>query len=182
MNHNDWNDLKSARALPRLLLATLLLAGGGSASLAQSPATPAVDRAASAVAAGAVEKALPRLRGVLPDEQLRTLRWMLSAGDDRRLVFLFDDLREARQEPIERRAATARQRLEGLATDLEKAGHKAPELEATVARIDPNAPPPNYFPPSLIQDLERQKSDPEAARALEESRRTSPRGTPPPRR
>ncbi|MEA2601851.1 MAG: hypothetical protein QOF89_2843 [Acidobacteriota bacterium] len=181
MNRNNW---KTIRVLSTLFLAALL---AGAASLSaltpqSSTAAPTVDRAVSAVAAGAVEKALPRLRGVAPDEKLRTLRWMLSAGDDRRLVFLFDDLREARQEPIERRAATARQRLEELATDLEKAGHKAPAPAAAVARIDPNAPPPNYFPPSLIQDLERQKNDPEAARALEESRRTSPRGLRPPGR
>jgi hypothetical protein len=166
MNRNDW---KITCVLPTLLL-TALLASPASALTPQS----------SAAASGAVEKALPRLRGVGPDEKLRTLRWMLSAGDDRRLVFLFDDLREAHEESINRRAATARQRLEELATDLEKAGHKAPASTAAVARIDPNAPPPNYFPPSLIQDLERQKNDPEAARALEESRRTSPRGVRPP--
>ena len=170
MNRNDW---KITRVLPTLLFTALL---AGQASL--SALTPQ----SSAAASGAVEKALPRLRGVAPDEKLRTLRWMLSAGDDRRLVFLFDDLREARQESIDRRAATARQRLEELASDLEKAGHKAPAPESAVARIDPNAPPPNYFPPSLIQDLERQKNDPEAARALEESRRTSPRGVRPPGR
>lgn len=179
MNRNDW---KTIRILPSLLL-TALLAGPASALTPQSPvAAPLVDRAASAMASAAVEKALPRLRGVAPDEKLRTLRWMLSAGDDRRLVFLFDDLREAREESIDRRAATARQRLEELTADLEKAGHKAPAPESAVARIDPNAPPPNYFPPSLIQDLERQKDDPEAARALEESRRTSPRGVRPPGR
>jgi hypothetical protein len=150
---------------------------------AVSADVPAVDRAASAAAVQAVEKALPQLRGVAPDDQLRTLRWMLSVGDDSRLVFLFDDLRDARDEPLERRAATARQRLEELAGDLERAGHRAPEPDAEVARIDPNAPAPNYFPPSMIQDLERRKNaDPEAARALEEILRTSPRGSRPPGR
>ena len=162
----------------------------GATSLAPSsgpavdvPAAPAIDRAASTAAVQAVEKALPHLRGVAPDDQLRTLRWMLSVGDDSRLVFLFDDLRDAREEPLERRSATARQRLEELAGDLERAGHRAPEPDAEVARIDPNAPAPNYFPPSMIQDLERRKSvDPEAARALEEILRTSPRGSRPPGR
>jgi len=147
-----------------------------------SAGVPAVDRAASAAAVQAVEKALPQLRGVAPEDQLRTLRWMLSVGDDSRLVFLFDDLRDAREEPLERRSATARQRLEELAGDLERAGHRASEPDAEVARIDPNAPAPNYFPPSMIQDLERRKgADPEAARALGEILRTSPRGSRPPR-
>jgi hypothetical protein len=208
MNSNQKIDRVLGRVLGSLLLAlplagSLACAGSstvalpnslgrgapaGTASLAPSsgaaPETlPAVDRAASAVAVQAVEKALPRLRGVAPDEQLRTLRWMLSVGDDSRLVFLFDDLRDAREEPLERRAATARQRLEELAGDLERAGHRAPEPDSEVARIDPNAPAPNYFPPSMIQDLERRKNaDPEAARALEEALRTSPRGSRPPGR
>ena len=166
----------------------LSLTGDSTAPATQT--TPAVDRAASAAAVRALEQALPQLRGVAPDEQLRTLRWMLSVGDDRRLAFLFDDLREAREEPLERRAATARQRLEELAGDLERAGHRAsPEAEAAevaeaaeIARIDPDAPPPNYFPPSMVLDLERRKDDPEAARLLEEIRRVSPRGTRPPGR
>lgn len=166
--------------------------GPGATGASLAPATgapvtvPAVDRAASAAAVQAVERALPRLQGVAPDDQLRTLRWMLSVGDDRRLAFLFDDLRDAREEPLERRAATARQRLEELAGDLERAGHRASEPDPAVnevARIDPNAPAPNYFPPSMIQDLERRKNvDPEAARALEEILRTSPRGSRPPGR
>lgn len=151
-----------------------------------APATvPAVDRAASAAAVQALERALPQLRGVAPDEQLRTLRWMLSIEDDQRLISLFDDLRETPAEPLERRAATARQRLEELAGDLERAGHRAsPDAEVSeIARVDPNAPPPNYFPPSMILELERSKgTDPEAARALEEALRTSPRGTRPPGR
>jgi hypothetical protein len=106
---------------------------------------------------------------------------MLSVGDDRRLVSLFEDLRDDREESLDRRAATARQRLEDLAGGLERAGHQAPEPEAEVARVDPNAPPPNYFPPAMIQDLERRKKDdPEAARALAEALKTSPRGTRPP--
>ena len=162
-------------------------APAGALSLAGDSGAPAavlaVDRAASAAAVQALERALPQLRGVSPDEQLRTLRWMLSVEDDQRLISLFDDLRDTPAEPLERRAATARQRLEELAGDLERAGHRAaPEAEAAeIARIDPDAPPPNYFPPSMILDLERRKDvDPEAARVLEEALRTSPRGTRPP--
>lgn len=182
MNRYDWI---TARILPGLFLAALLAGGALHAGSAVAQAPPAPDRAASAAPAetsGAVEKAVPRLRGVAPDRHLETIRWMLAAGDDRRLVFLFPDLAEARQEPLDRRAATARQRLEELAVDLERAGHKAPAAAAEVARIDPDAPPPNYFPPSLVQGLERVKDDPEAARILEEIRKTAPRGTRPPGR
>ena len=186
MKRNEW---KSARNVRHLSLAALLATGAlqaGSAA-AQPPAdrgavqAPA-DQAAATPAAVAVGKAVPRLQGIAPGQQLQTIRWMLAAGDDRRLVFLFPDLCEARQEPLDRRAAVARQRLEELAADLEQAGHQAPPAAAEVARIDPNAPPPNYFPPSLIQGLERVKDDPEAARILEEVRKTSPRGSPPPGR
>jgi hypothetical protein len=194
MKRNEW---KSARIVRRLSLAALLAFGtlqAGSAA-AQQPAdraavqaptdqaaAPATDQAAASSAAVAVGKAVPRLQGTAPDRQLQAIRWMLAAGDDRRLVFLFPDLGEARQEPLDRRAALARQRLEELAADLEKAGHQAPPAATEVARIDPDAPPPNYFPPSLIQGLERVKDDPEAARILEEVRKTSPRGTRPPGR
>ena len=146
-------------------------------------AAPAVDPAASSRAAREVETALPSLRGVPPGQQLRTLRWMLSVGDDRRLVPLFPDLQQDMEEPLERRGATARQRLEDLAGGLERAGHQAPDPEDEVARVDPAAPAPNYFPPSMLLDLERlSPADPEAARALEEARRASPRGTRPPGR
>ena len=158
-------------------------AGAGFLMPATAAATSAVDPAASSRAARGVETALPSLRGVPPGQQLRTLRWMLSVEDDRRLVSLFPDLQQDMEEPLERRGSTARQRLEDLAGGLEKAGHQAPGLEDEVARADPNAPAPNYFPPSMLLDLERLSAgDPEAARALEEARRASPRGSRPPGR
>src|SRR4051794_21447325 len=120
------HDRRTPRIFSNLLLAALLAggaacAGSGSppaffsnslrpvatpaAALAPSPAfaAPAVDRVdpeVSAKAAEAVGKALPRLRGVPPGRQLQTLRWMLSVGDDRRLVALFDDLSGNLGEPL----------------------------------------------------------------------------------
>lgn len=147
----------------------------------QVQAALGVDAAASSAAVQAVEAALPELRGLPPGQQLRTLRWMLSVSDDRRLVSLFADLNADQEEALDQRAITARQRLEDLAGGLERAGHQAAEPEAEIAQIDPNAPPPNYFPPAMIQELERRKDlDPEAARALEEAHRASPRGVRPP--
>ncbi|HEX6898139.1 MAG TPA: hypothetical protein VF789_00425 [Thermoanaerobaculia bacterium] len=155
----------------------------GGAAFGRAAATPAVDAAASARAVREVETTLPSLRGVPPGQQLRTLRWMLSVGDDRRLASLFPDLQQDTEETLERRGATARQRLEDLADGLERAGHQAPDPEDEVARVDPDAPAPNYFPPSMLLDLERLSGgDPEAARALEEVRRASPRGSRPPGR
>jgi hypothetical protein len=117
-----------------------------------APASPS-DPAASKEAASAAAAVLPQLSGATAVQQLRTLRWMLASGDDRRLVFLFDDLREAREEPLDRRAAMARQRLEELALDLEKAGNSFSEPVEDAARVNPNAPSPNTFPPSVMESL-----------------------------
>ena len=148
----------------------------GASAFAQPAAAPPADRAA----AEAVGTAIPALRNVPPGQQLRTLRWMLAVEDDRRLVSLFDDLQADPERTLDNRGDTARQRLEELAAGLERAGHRAPAAEAAVARIDENAPAPNHFPPGLIEELERHADQPEAARALEEARRVSPRGVRPP--
>lgn len=109
------------------------------------------DPKAALPASAAVGKALPQLRGVEPGQQLQTLRWMLASGDDTRLIFLFSDLRD-QKDSLPARATTARQRLEELAVDLERAGYTASEpVEA--ARIDPNAPPPSSFPASVLEAL-----------------------------
>jgi hypothetical protein len=158
-----------------LVLPILFMLPADEASALAQPRSgdPAVEAAATP----------PALRGMPPGQQLRTLRWMLSVKDDRRLVPLFSDLQADMAEPLERRGATARQRLEELAGGLEKAGHRAPEPADEVARVDPDAPAPNYFPPSMLLDLERlSPADPEAARALEAVRRASPRGSRPPGR
>lgn len=156
----------------------------GALSMAPQSGAPAVARPAAApdpAAAEAVGRDLPMLRGVRGDDQLRTLRWMAQVADDRRLVALFEDLRGQPEESLDRRAAEARQRLDGLITGLERAGHRASEeAVVAVADADPNAPPPNWFPPAMIEELEKHAGDPEAARALEEARKTSPRGTRPP--
>ena len=117
-----------------------------------TPSFPA-DPAATKAAVSAVGNALPQLQGATAVQQLRTLRWMLASGDDRRLVFLFDDLREARSEPLDRRAAMARQRLDELAVDLEKAGTAFSETLEDAARVNPSAPAPNTFPPSVLDSL-----------------------------
>lgn len=119
-----------------------------------APSSPGtVDPEASAEAVSAVEAMLPQLRGATADQQLRSIRWILASGDDMRLVFLFDDLREARTVPIKQRMATARQRLEEMATDLEEAGYGFSERVEEAARINPDAPPPNTFPPSVMESL-----------------------------
>jgi hypothetical protein len=178
--------------LPFLLVLTAACAGtgtlspgplAGAASLApQTGAAAASARPAPDPAvAESVGRELAMLRGVRGDDQLRTLRWMLAVSDDRRLVNLFDDTRGPGEEGLDRRAATARQRLEDLATRLEAAGHRAPDPAGLeVARSDPNAPPPNWFPPALIEELAARPNDPVAAQALEEARRTAPRGSRPP--
>ncbi|HKV13179.1 MAG TPA: hypothetical protein VJ725_33880 [Thermoanaerobaculia bacterium] len=150
----------------------------GASAFAQPAAAPAAP--ADRAAAEAVGTAIPALRDVPPGVQLRTLRWMLSVEDDRRLVSLFPDLQEDMERTLDNRGDTARQRLEELAAGLERAGHRAPAPEADVARIDENAPAPNYFPPGMIEELARHPNDPEAARALAEARRVSPRGVRPP--
>jgi hypothetical protein len=162
-----------------------LPAGAASLGAVQPAAAPAAPPAAAPDprAAEAVGRELPMLNGVPGDDQLRTLRWMLGVSDDRRLVNLFDDLRGQSEEGMDQRAAEARQRLEDLAAGLERAGHRAPDEAAglEVATADPNAPEPNWFPPSLLEELAAHPDDPEAARALENARKISPRGTRPPR-
>jgi hypothetical protein len=121
-----------------------------------------------------VEGLVPWLSALPPQEQLRTARWMLTVSDDRRLVTLFEDLRDQRDVDLEDRAATARQRLEGLVTGLERAGLRVPEAARgfRLDGIDENAPPPNNFPPSVKAEPERHADEPQAAQALEEARRT----------
>lgn len=190
MNHN--------KNLPLLPLALLLIlttacaggpapnpmAGASSFAAAGSGGPPASlpAQAPSPEVAEGVARELPALRGVHGDDQLRTLKWMLRVPDERRLVSLFDDLGR-RNEPLNHHAAEARQRVEALISRLEAAGHRAeePEMDRDLAEIEGNAPPPNYFPPSLIEELARHPDDPEAAKALEEARRVSPRGVDPPK-
>jgi hypothetical protein len=107
---------------------------------------------------------------------------MLRVPDERRLAGLFEDLQGRPGESLNGNAAEARQRVEALVSRLEAAGHRAPEAEMDrdLADLDANAPPPNYFPPTLIEELARHPDDPEAAQALEEAKRVSPRGVDPP--
>lgn len=121
-----------------------------------------------------VEGLVPWLSGLPPQEQLRTVRWMLTVSDDRRLVTLFEDLRDQRDVDLEERAATARQRLEGMVTGLERAGLRVPEAARgfRLDGIDENAPPPNNFPPSVKGEPERHADEPQAAQALEAARQT----------
>lgn len=153
----------------------------GARNAAAAPASPRAATPSPEVAEG-VAREIPALRGVRGDDQLRTLKWMLRVPDERRLVSLFDDLGR-RGEPLNQNAAEARQRVEALVSRLEAAGHRAeePEMDRGLADADTDAPPPNYFPPSLIEELARHPDDPEAVRALEEARRVSPRGVEPPR-
>jgi hypothetical protein len=132
--------------------------------------------------AESVAREVPALRGVPGDDQLRTLRWMLRVPDERRLAGLFEDLQGQPGESLNPHAAEARQRVEALIARLEAAGHHAeePQMDRELAEIEANAPPPNYFPPSLIEELARHPDDPEAVKALEEARRVSPRGVEPP--
>ena len=145
---------------------------------ARRPAPPPLPEAAEEVA-----RDVPALRGVPGDDQLRSLKWMLRTPDERRLAGLFEDLQGRPGESLNDNAAEARQRVEALIARLEAAGHRAPEpeMDRDLADLDANAPPPNWFPPTLIEELARHPDDPEAARALEEARRVSPRGVEPPR-
>lgn len=164
--------------------ANLAPAGPSPLGLAPAPAAPAAAPLAAAnIPAPATAAGVPWLSSLPPQEQLRVLKWMLTVSDDRRLVTLFDDLRGPQAIELKERAVTARQRLEGMVAGLERAGHRVPEAARGFALdgMEENAPPPNYFPPSLIKDLERLPNDPEAVRMLEEARRTSPPGTRPPR-
>jgi hypothetical protein len=154
-----------------------------SASLGFASASAAAPAAAS-LPAPAKEAGVPWLSGLPPQERLRVMKWMLTVSDDRRLVSLFDDLRGPQELELKERAAMARQRLEGMAAGLERAGHRVPEAARGVAldRFEDNAPPPNYYPPSLIKELESLPDDPEAARMLEEARRVAPSSNRPPGR
>lgn len=123
-----------------------------SAAIFAPPSVP-TDPEASAKAGSEVASLLPQLQGATAVQQLRTIRWMLASGDDNRLVFLFDDLRSSRVSPMKQRAALARQRLEELAADLENAGNGFSEPVEDAARIDPGAPAPNTFPPSVLDAI-----------------------------
>jgi hypothetical protein len=151
-------------------------AGSSSAPVSRPAAAPSPEIAES------VARELPALRGVPGDDQLRTLKWMLRVPDERRLVSLFDDL-NGRGAPLNDHAIDARQRVEALISRLEAAGHGAPEseMDRELAEVEANAPPPNWFPPTLIEELARHPDDPEAVRALEEATRVSPRGVEPPK-
>jgi hypothetical protein len=187
--------MKDIRNLPLLPLAALLLAAcagnpspnpiAGTRSFAGSGAAPVAQAAAvpSPEVAEGVAREVPGLRGVPGDDQLRTLRWMLRVPDERRLAGLFEDLQGRPGESLNGNAAEARQRVEALISRLEAAGHRAdePEMDRDLADVEANAPPPNYFPPTLIEELARHPDDPEAAKALEEAKRVSPRGVDPPR-
>jgi hypothetical protein len=157
-------------------LANSFAGGGGALSYAPA-AAPAPDTA------GEVGREIAALRGLPGDDQLRTLKWMLRVPDERRLAGLFEDLQGQPGESLNPHAVEARQRVEALIARLEAAGHRAddPEPDRDLAELDGNAQPPNYFPPTLIEELARHAKDPEAARALEEARKVSPRGVEPPR-
>ncbi len=164
---------------------SLLIAGlAGATASPPPPLLAAASQPAPATAGVAgVPAGVPWLSGLAPQERLRVVKWMLTVSDDRRLVALFDDLRGPQKLELKERAATARQRLESMAAGLERAGHRVPEAaRGPLDRVEENAPPPNYFPPSLIKELERLPNDPEAARMLEEARRTSPPSRRPPGR
>lgn len=145
---------------------------------------PAAPLPAADLPAPATEAGPPWLSVLAPQERLRVLKWMLTVSDDRRLVSLFEDLRGPQDPDLKERAAMARQRLEGMAAGLERAGHRVPEAARGFAldRFEENAPPPNYFPPSVIRALESLPDDPEAARMLEEARRVAPPSNRPPDR
>jgi hypothetical protein len=173
-----------------LLLLSAGLAGcatGAPGTTGLAPAAPLGLTSANAaplttgLPAPAVAVGIPWLSGLAPQEQLRVLRWMLEVSDDRRLVTLFDDLRGPQELELKERAATARQRLEGMAAGLERAGHRVPEAARGLRPdgAEDNAPPPNTFPPSVIKALEG-AHDPEAARMLEEARRIPPQSQRPP--
>ena len=187
--------MKDNRNLPLLPLILLLaacagspppnpLAGANSFAFAGAGAAPVARPVAPPLPQAAEEAAreVPALRGVPGDDQLRTLRWMLRVPDERRLAGLFEDLQGRPGESLNGKAAEARQRVEALISRLEAAGHRAPEpeMDRDLADVEANAPPPNYFPPTLIEELARHPEDPEAAKALEEARRVSPRGVEPP--
>jgi hypothetical protein len=184
-------DIRNLPLLPLLLVLTTACAGSppsnpmaGARSFAGAGAAPVAQAAAapSPEVAEEVAREMPALRGVPGDDQLRTLRWMLRVPDERRLAGLFEDLQGRPGESLNGNAAEARQRVEALISRLEAAGHNAdePEMDRDLADVEANAPPPNYFPPTLIEELARHPDDPEAAQALEEARRVSPRGVDPP--
>jgi hypothetical protein len=145
------------------------LAPGGALGLAAQTPT-----ALPGSAPPRVEGLVPWLADLPPQDQLRTVKWMLSVSDDRRLVTLFEDLREQRDIDLRERAATARERLAGLVTGLERAGLRVPEAARgfRLDGIDENAPHPNNFPPSVKGEPERHADEPQAAEALEQARRT----------
>lgn len=122
-----------------------------------------------------VAQAAPALAHVPAAHQAEILAWMLSVDDDRRLVALFPDLVET---PVllGDRGVLAREWAEELMAGLERRGHRPGQkvFELPLAAADPAAPPPNFFPPEVMEELERaaaKGTDPAAAEALEEARR-----------
>jgi len=102
-----------------------------------------------------VASRLPRLVDMAPREQLETLTWMLTVPDDRRLVGLFPDLVAIWELDPAAAAWEARGRLGELVDLLAAQGHPRRVLPSgfSPARIDPAAPPPNDFPPGLIEEI-----------------------------
>lgn len=122
-----------------------------------------------------VAQAAPSLAHVSPARQAEILGWMLGVDDDRRLVALFPDLAET-PVSLNDRGVLAREWAEELVGSLERRGHGPLQkgLELPVAVADPAAPPPNFIPPEVMEELERaapEALDPGVAQALEDARR-----------
>lgn len=107
------------------------------------------------LAGDAISAVLPMLAEATPQEQLRTLRWMRTVSDHRRLVVLFPDLVPSDGAPDVASELVAGDRLDWLAALLVVNGYEVPELapELTVDEIDDHAPAPNSAPNSLIEEL-----------------------------
>lgn len=147
----------------------LLLAVRVPQAAAQPPAIP------GPVSLDPVAQAAPSLAQVPPAHQAEILAWMLGVDDDRRLVALFPDLVET-PVPLGDRGMLAREWAEELMASLERRGHGPRQkfFELPLAEADPAAPPPNFFPPEVMEELERASAngmDPAAAEALEDARR-----------
>jgi hypothetical protein len=139
------------------------------------PAAAQPPAAGSPVSLDPVAQAAPALAQVPPAHQAEILAWMLSVNDDRRLVALFPDLVET-PVPLDLRGTLAREWAEELMGSLERRGHRPRHqpFELPVAEADPAAPPPNFVPPEVMEELERAAPtalDPGVAEALEDARR-----------
>jgi hypothetical protein len=145
------------------------------AAVAAPPALAQPPAARPTVHLDPVAQAAPAFAGVPPAQQAEILAWMLGVDDDRRLVALFPDLAET-PVPLGERGVLAREWAEALMGSLVRRGHRPPEtlFEQPLAEADPAAPPPNFFPPEVMAELERAAAkgeDPAAAEALEDARR-----------